>query len=197
MDEFLEANPERERADQAKLLKAEGFIKRRISRTPPRSMRNCVLPSCRRSCAPNRLTSLAGAMCRSSDRSRAIDAFAYFLKAFPGNPQTPSALAQRALAYQETKQLPARPERSRAIAPELSQAREREAALQQKALILGQQDNAKGMTATFQQLLKEFPKTAVAAQANYYIGKSAFEAKDYKTAMAALNTARQGNKEQY
>ena len=46
-------------------------------------------------------------------------------------------------------------------------------------------------------MLKEFPKSAAAAQAHYYIGKSAFEAKDYKTAIAALNNARQLNKEQY
>src|SRR5437667_6950721 len=53
------------------------------------------------------------------------------------------------------------------------------------------------MVETFRQLLKEFPKSSVAAQAQYYIGKAAFEAKDYKTAMAALNAARQLNKEQY
>src|SRR6476469_7829077 len=52
------------------------------------------------------------------------------------------------------------------------------------------------MVDTFRQLLKEFPKSSVAAQAQYYIGKAAFEAKDYKTALTALNTARQLNKEQ-
>jgi len=66
-----------------------------------------------------------------------------------------------------------------------------------KALILGQQDNTKGMVDTFRQLLKEFPKSSVAAQAQYYIGKTAFEAKDYKTALTSLNIARQVNKEQY
>ena len=76
-------------------------------------------------------------------------------------------------------------------------AKEREAALQQKALILGQQDNSKGMSDAFRQLLKEFPKSSVAAQANYYIGKAAFEAKDYKGALAPLDAARQLNKEQY
>jgi TolA-binding protein len=76
-------------------------------------------------------------------------------------------------------------------------AHEREAALQLKALILGQQENTKSMVETFRQLLKEFPKSSVAAQAQYYIGKAAFEAKDYKTAMTALNAARQLNKEQY
>jgi TolA-binding protein len=53
------------------------------------------------------------------------------------------------------------------------------------------------MVDTFRQLLKEFPRSSVAAQAQYYIGKTAFEAKDYKTALTALNTARQLNKEEY
>ena len=58
--------------------------------------------------------------------------------------------------------------------------------MQQKALILGQQDNPKGMSDTFKQLLKEFPKSSVAAQAQFYIGKAAFDAKDYKNAIPAL-----------
>ncbi|MEO7724565.1 MAG: tetratricopeptide repeat protein, partial [Chthoniobacterales bacterium] len=109
----------------------------------------------------------------------------------------PSALAQRALAFQESKQY----ERSRSDLEQLlvsfPKAREREAALQQKALILGQTDDTKGMASTFQQLLKEYPKTAAAAQAHYYIGKSAFEAKDYETAVAEMKQARELNKEQY
>ncbi|HEY6070311.1 MAG TPA: tetratricopeptide repeat protein, partial [Chthoniobacterales bacterium] len=42
-----------------------------------------------------------------------------------------------------------------------------------------------------------FPKTQAAAMAHYYIGKSAFELKDYKTALNSLNTARQLDKEHY
>ena len=53
------------------------------------------------------------------------------------------------------------------------------------------------MADAFGQLLKEFPKSSVAAQANYYIGKAAFDAKDYKGALAPLEAARQLNKEQY
>ena len=53
------------------------------------------------------------------------------------------------------------------------------------------------MTATFQQLLEEFPKSAAAAQAHYYIGKSAFDAKDYENAIAEMKTARELNQEQY
>ncbi len=40
----------------------------------------------------------------TKEPDKAIEAFGYFLQAFPDNPQVPSALAQRALAYQEDKQ---------------------------------------------------------------------------------------------
>ena len=53
------------------------------------------------------------------------------------------------------------------------------------------------MSDTFKQLLKEFPKSSVAAQAQFYIGKAAFDGKDYKNSIPALNAARQLNKEQY
>ena len=109
----------------------------------------------------------------------------------------PSALTQRALANQANKNYDAALEDLNTLLTKYPAAREREAALQQKALILGQKDDPKGMSDAFRQLLKEFPKSTVAAQANYYIGKAAFEAKDYKGALASLEAARQLNKEQY
>jgi TolA-binding protein len=128
------------------------------------------------------------------DLPRAVEAFIYFIQAFPDNAQTPSALAQRALAYQQDKNYDVAIADLNTIVTKYPQAREREAALQQKALIQGQQGNAKGMSDTFRQLLKEFPKSAAAGQAQYYIGKSVLEAKDYKAAITALNAARQLDK---
>ncbi|MDP9254021.1 MAG: tetratricopeptide repeat protein, partial [Verrucomicrobiota bacterium] len=131
------------------------------------------------------------------DVPQIIEAFGYFLKAFPESPQMPSALTQRALAYQETQNYVGAIADLNTLLANYPAAREREAALQQKALLLGQQDDSKAMSDTFRQLLKEFPKSSVAAQANYYIGKAAFEAKDYKGALQPLDAARQLNKEQY
>jgi TolA-binding protein len=76
-------------------------------------------------------------------------------------------------------------------------AKERELALQQKALILGQQQDNQGMSDTFKKLLKEYPQTAAAAQANYWIGWAAFTAKDYKNAIAPLDAARKADKDQF
>ena len=197
IDEFIKDNPEGERTDQAKLLKAEALYKERdfaAAATLYAGLRDSKLSAKLRA---ESAFKLGWCFVQTKEPDKAIDAFAYFLQAFPDHPQVPSALAQRALAYQEGKQY----ERARSDLEQLltsyPKAREREAALQQKALILGQTDDAKGMTATFQQLLKEFPKSAAAAQAHYYIGKSAFEAKDYETAIAEMNTARQLNQEQY
>ena len=74
---------------------------------------------------------------QTKEPDKAIDAFAYFLQAFAGNPQIPSALAQRALAYQETKQYARARSDLEQLLTGFPKAREREAALQQKALILG------------------------------------------------------------
>ena len=197
IDEFIKANPAGERAEQAKLLKAEALYKEKdfaAAATLYADLRSSNLsPKLRGEAA----FKLGWCLAQTKQPEKAIDAYSYFLQAFPNNPQVPSALAQRALAYQESKQYQLARSDLEQLIVSYPKAREREAALQQKALILGQLDDSKGMSTTFQQLLKEFPKTTAAAQAHYYIGKAAFEGKDYASAITELNLARQLNAEQY
>jgi len=194
---FLDANPSGERADQAKLLQAEAFYKQgNFAEAAPLydALRSSQLsPKLRAESAYK----LGWCFVQMKDTAKLIEAFSYFFQAFPDNSQAPAALAQRALAYQESKNYDAALVDLNALLANYPKAHEREAALQQKALILGQEENVRGMAEAFRQLLKEFPKTAVAAQAHYYIGKAAFETKDYTTAVSELNTARTLNKEQY
>ncbi|MEY2541055.1 MAG: hypothetical protein QOI22_657 [Verrucomicrobiota bacterium] len=197
VDEFLQSNPTAERADQAKLLKAEALYKQqKFAEAAP------IYAELRASQLSGKLRAetaykLGWCYVQMKDVPGIVEAFGFFIQAFPDNAQAPSALAQRALVYQQDKNYNAALSDLNIILTKYPAAKEREAALQQKALILGQQENPKGMTDAFKQLLKEFPKSSVAAQAQYYIGKAAFEAKDYKTALAGLNAARQLNKEQY
>ncbi len=196
-DQFLATNPTNERADQAKLLKAEALYKQE-NYTEAASMygelRSSELSPRLRAEAAYKL-----GLCHVQTKNipGVIEAFTYYMQTFPDSPQLPAALAQRALAYEQSKNYGAALTDLNIVLAKYPKAPEREAALQLKALILGQQDNTKGMVEAFRQLLKEFPKSSVAAQAQYYIGKTAFEAKDYKTALTPLNTARQLNKEQY
>ena len=197
VDEFLATNPTGERADQAKLLKAEALYKQQ-NYTEAASiygeLRGSQLSPKLRAEAAYKL-----GLCHVQTKNvpGVIEAFTYYIQTFPDSPEIPAAMGQRALAYEQSKNYSAALNELNIILAKYPKAREREATLQLKALILGQQENTKGMVDTFRQLLKEFPKSSVAAQAQYYIGKAAFEAKDYKTALTALNTARQLNKEQY
>jgi len=197
VDEFLKSSPTPERADQAKLLKAEALYKQqKYAEAAP------IYAELRASQLSPKLrgeTAYKLGLCylQTKDVPGLIEAFGYFVQAFPDNPQAPFALAQRALVYQQDKNYTAALSDLNTILTKYPGAKEREAALQEKALILGQQNDPKGMTDAFRQLLKEFPKSTVAAQAQYYIGKTALETKDYKTALAALNAARQLNKDQY
>ena len=197
VEEFLATNPTNERADQAKLLKAEALYKQQ-NYTQAASIygelrASELSPKLRAESAYK----LGLCHVQTKNTPGIIEGFTYYMQTFPDNPQVPAALAQRALAYEQDKNYDAALSDLSTILTKYPNAHEREATLQLKALILGQQENTKGMVETFRQFLKEFPKSSVAAQAQYYIGKAAFEAKDYKTALKALNAARQLNKEQY
>jgi TolA-binding protein len=197
VDEYLATSPTPERADQAKLLKAEALYKQQIyADAAP------IYSDLRASSLPPKLRAESAyklALCNMQLKnvSGSVEAFTYFLQTFPDNPQTPAILAQRAQVYQQDKNYFAALSDLNDLLRKYPNAHEREGALQLKALILGQQEDPKGMAQTFRQLLKEFPKSSVAAQAQYYIGKAAFDTKDYKGALPALETSRQLNKDQY
>jgi TolA-binding protein len=197
VDEFLATNPSNERADQAKLLKAEALYKQQKY-----SEAAAMYGELRASQLSARLRAEAAyklGLCQVQNKNvpAAIGAFTYYVQTFPDNPQGPSVLVQRAFAYEQSKNYKAALADLNTILSKYPKAQEREAALQLKALILGRQADTKGMVENFRQLLREFPQSSVAAQAHYYIGKAAFEAKDYREALSALNAARQLNKEQY
>ena len=197
IDQFLQQNPAGDHADQARLLQAETLYKTNDfagAATLYETLRDSKLSDKLRAQAAFKL---GWCYVQTKQPDRALPALTYFLDAYPDNEQAASALAQRALAYQSAKQYDRALEDLGLLLRRFPKAPEREAALQQKALLLGQTDDSRGMGETFRQLLAEYPKSAAAAQAHYYIGKSAFEAKDYDTALPELRIARQQNPEQY
>ena len=197
VDQYLATNPTAERADQAKLFKAEALYKQQnFPRAVPifEELRASQLsPKLRAEAAYQ----LGSCYLQMKDIPGIIDAFGYFVQAFPDNPRASAALAVRAETFENDKNYAAALADWNAILGKYPNAREREEALQRKGLILGQQENKKGMAEAFRQLLKEFPKSAAASMAHFYIGKASFELKDYKPALTELNAARQLDKNRY
>jgi TolA-binding protein len=197
VDQYLATNPPAERADQAKLFKAEALYKQQnypLAAPIFSELRASELPPKLRAEAAYQLGSCYLQM---KDIAGIVDAFGFFIQAFPDSPLATSAITRRAETYEGDKNYDAALSDWNMLLTKYPGAREREEALQHKALIVGQQQNPKGMSDTFRQLLKEFPKSPAASMAHYYIGKSAFEMKDYKLALTELNTARQLDKEHY
>ena len=104
------------------------------------------------------------------------------------------ALVQRAVAYQQLKNYTSALADFNEVINDHKDAKEREMALEQKALILGQQDDPRAMTDAFRALLKDYPKTDAAGLAHYYIANAAFEGKDYPTARAEFERRAAGGR---
>ncbi len=113
-----------------------------------------------------------------------------YLQQFPKGSSALNAVIQRGLARQELKDYDGALKDFNSIIDNNKDAKERELAIQQKALIEGQQQDYKTMAATFKQLLAEYPKTSAAGQANFWIGWAAYENKDYAGAIPSLDAAR-------
>lgn len=196
-DAYLADDANTEKREQVILLKAESLYKRQdFAGAAPiyASLDRANLP---RAFKADALFKLGWCSMQTQDTERAIKAFTDFIQMYPSDKLVPTALAQRAVAYQQSKKFPAAIKDFNELIARYPKAKERSFALQQKALTLGQQQDNAGMSAAFQLLLKEDPQSPAAAQANYWIGWSAFETKDYKNAVAPLEAARKLDKEQF
>ena len=197
VDKYLSQNPVSEKRDQIALLKAETLYRKQdflAAAAVYNTINQSALPTNLRAEAQFKL---GWCLMQTRDYALAIPAFSTFLDANPQHKLFASALAQRAIAYQQSKDLSSALKDFGTLISSYPKTRERELALQQKALILGQQQDNQGMSENFQTLLKDYPQTPAAAQANYWIGWSAFEAKDFKSAIPPLEAARKIDKEQF
>lgn len=197
IDDYLAQNPGSDKRAQIILLKAESFYrKQKYAEAVPvyASLQGAGLPEDLNADAEFKL---GWCQMQVRDYPNAVKAFSDFLTAYPKNKLVPSALVQRAVAYQKTGDTASAMKDFDQIINSFPKAKERELALQQKALIYGQRGDNQSMSETFQKLLKEYPQTTGAAQANYWIGSASFYAKKYKDAIPSLDAARKGDKEQF
>lgn len=193
---LLTASDPAERA-RAQLLKAEATLAARdyagaavlYAQIDPKSLPPAM--------APDILYKQSWSLLQAGDRDTASKALTRFLESYPQDERAPAALAQRATLRQEAKDYVGALSDFDTLCATYPKASERELALQQKALLLGQLKRNDEMNKAFSQLLNEFPKSKAAPQAHYWLGWAAFDAKDYPKAITELNEARRGDSKEY
>lgn len=120
----------------------------------------------------------------------AVEVLTRFLLQYPRHPLAGSAYAQRAVAQLETGDQIAALADFEAVIDRYRDAREREDAMTQRALLLGNMQRPADMAAGFERLLAEYPETKAAAQAHFWIGYAASDAGHYGESIASLEKAR-------
>jgi tetratricopeptide (TPR) repeat protein len=128
---------------------------------------------------------------------RAVESFTAFGNEYPTHTKAATALAQRGSARMQLRQYSEAEKDFAELTTKFPKAKEREFGLENLALVQGQLGNQGKMAATFEVLLNDYPETAAKAKANYWIGRSAFDSKDYKKAAPHLDQARKLDKEQF
>lgn len=196
VDDFLKRSVNTRERAQAQLLKAETLFKKQDFSAAIPLYAEVAQSNLDDDIKGKALIKLGWCQSKTSQFPAAIETYTTYLKKFPSGASTVAATLQRGLARQETKDYPAALEDFEAVI-KLQDAKERELALLQKALILGQQKDYKAMTDVFGQLLKEYPKSPAAAQANFWIGWAAYEEKNYHDAIEYLDAARKLDPGQY
>ena len=153
-----------------------------------------VLPA---SAKPDIQYKQAWALLQAGNRDGGTKALSLFLQAYPSEERAPAAMAQRGILRQESKDFEGALADFSLLAQNYPRAPERELALQQKALLLGQLQRNAEMDAAFGELLNDYPGSKAAAQAHFWRGWVAFEAKDYPKALPELTAARTGDPKQF
>jgi len=196
-DAFLATKPDSQRRDRILLLKAEALYKQQDYTNAAPVYAQIANTDLSFDLKADAEFKLGWCYVQTNAQALAVDAFNSFIQNYPTNRLVASAYSQRAIAYQQMKKFPEALKDFDYVIINFPKAPERELALQQKGLILGEQKDNQGMAQAFHQLLKEYPKTSAAAQANFWIGWAAFEAKDYQNAITPLEKSRKLDKAQF
>src|ERR1700726_834371 len=197
VDSYLSTGPNRDRADKAKLLKAQTLFQQRRFEPAARLYLELTNSSLADPYKADCYYAAGFSFLQLNDSQSAIHAFTGLIDKFPKHRMASKALLKRALLFQEAKNLPAAVNDFNKIIADYPASAEIETALLQKALTLGQQADYQQMTTTFRSLLKAYPNTTGSAQANYWIGWAAFESKHYQDAIVPLSKARELNPDEF
>jgi len=197
IDEFLEQATDPAQKARVSLLKAEMLFERRDYAGAEPLYAAAAMARGAEQYRADALYKLAWSRLQQQKYDQAVAALTSFLTQYPRHPLAATAYAQRALAQLETGQRQEALADFGVIIDKFPKAREREDAMLQRALLLGNLERPAEMTAAFERLLAEYPESSAAAQAQFWIGVAAFDGKKYREALEPLDQARQRDSERY
>ncbi len=195
--EYLASNPPAKRKALARLMQAEAHFQKEDWRSAGAiyaDLLDADLPPKQRA---ELLFKLGWCYGKIDNYERVTEVLSDYVEEYPDHPLMPKALTQRALAYKSLQRFDEALLDFTRVLANFPESPERVAALQQKALLLGQQGDNPGMIKHFRQFLDENPEGTSAAQAHYWTGWAYFELKDFANAIPYLEKARELNPEEY
>lgn len=197
IEEYLLATSDTHQRSLAQLLKAEVLFQDGKYAEAAGAYSNLKSTDLSSELKADALYKEAWSLAHIGDFKGALSCLSELITTYPNSPRLVAVIVQRASLRQRTGDLPGAIADYTLLLNNHPTAPERELALQQMALTQGELRDNKAMTTTFQQLLKEFPQSAAASQANFWIGWAAFENKDYTGAIPFLEKARQLDPKQF
>jgi TolA-binding protein len=191
-DRFAQSAADPKQKAAVALLKAESLFQSANHAAAAKAyeplLENTWLESPQRTAA---LYKYAWSLAASGDSEGAIRAYTEFLAKYPNDKLASSALLQRGLARQKTKDYEGAIADFDLLLKDYAMGKEVELALLQKALTCGHLKKYPEMAEAFRQLLEKYPKSAAAAQANFWLGWAAYENRDFKESIRYLARARE------
>jgi len=133
----------------------------------------------------------------SCGEKEAVITLGKFIEKFPQDERIPNAYLQRGLAARKTEDYTGALRDFEIVQERFSKSDVAESAAYNVAKVIGLKQDLPGMVASFERLLKDFPKTKVAPEAWFWIGTGLFKQQKYKESLEGLRTARETDAKSY
>lgn len=190
IQEFLSTTSDPVQKAQAELLQAEVYFQQADYAPAAKAYSKIKASSLSPNLKADAAYKEAWSLQHLDDKDAALEAYTAFLTSYPESSLAPAALLQSAYLKEQQGNLQEALLDYSSFLKKHPSSPQGDVALRQKALILKAQHDDTGMVTTFQQLLANYPKSAAAAEANYWIGLNLFEKKEYQAAIPFLEQSK-------
>ncbi|MCS7009139.1 MAG: tetratricopeptide repeat protein, partial [Chthoniobacterales bacterium] len=191
LEKFRAENPSPQELAQANLLLAESYFQNAQWAEAANAYSKIRIRDLPSNLQADPAYKLAWCLARVSRHTEAVNAYSDFLEKFPKNELEDNALTGRGISLLQLGNHTAAIRDFDRVLQKSPPSSQRELALLNRGLAYGSLQQNDRMRADFEQLIREFPNSPARAQAEFWIGYSKFEAKDYRGSVPHFLKARE------